>query len=357
MILISIIIPAYNIQVELGQCIDKLFCQTFSQSNYEVLVVDDRSTDNTYEVALSYVDKMDNFRCFQLDENKGPGAARNKGIKESVGEFILFLDGDDFLPSYTLEELWNTAKKNKSDAVTFNWSFVKNEFFSSLDFFQPFRNDIDRFSLDKNKLIRDFLSMEFDGSVIFTMVSRSLLIDNKIQFSKGLHEDIFVIFAIYFHSKNITILDKVMYLKRNREGSIVNTISKKHIDGYFSSWIDIKQHLLEVRGGDFVDSCMLSYMKGVSGLIAVELIKNQTMNKTNYNERTKIYITIIILINRYFSHDICKYSLPKKTVYDKMTNYFLNSGFENSNILTRESVDIFEKKYSLLNDKKSRRLF
>src|SRR3990172_1947954 len=85
---VSVIVPAYNAQKTIGQCIDALLVQKYPRENYEVIVIDDGSTDGTAEVAKAYPVKY----LYQI--NQGPATARNVGVREALGEIILFTDSD-----------------------------------------------------------------------------------------------------------------------------------------------------------------------------------------------------------------------------------------------------------------------
>ena len=120
-----------------------------------------------------------------------------------------------------------------------------------------------------------------------------------------------------------------MYLKRNREGSIINTISVEHIDGYFSSWPKIKSFIIGKKGPDFVENIMPYYMKGVTGLVACVLLKNMTINGSKPRVKNEIYLNIYEKIQYYFSIDMETYSLPNETRYDKLANCFYKAFLEN----------------------------
>jgi len=324
---ISVIIPAYNIATELTECLESLCSQTMINSLYEIIIVDDCSSDHTFEIASHYAEKETNVRCYKLTENGGPGIARNRGVSEAKGKFIVFVDGDDLLPDNALESLADIADKQHADVVTFNWAYIDEKNHSGK--LEPQRRDLNRFLDNKEELIRRFLSMNFDGSVIYTMTSKRLIDDNNIRFPKGLHEDISVIFKIYYFAKHIYREESILYLKREREYSIVNTMSIEHIDGYFLSWVIIKRFLLDKEGIDSISSYMPYYMKGIAGLIALTILKNLSLNSSNPQLKNKIYFCIHERVQHYFSSDIMDYSLPDQTRYDKLSSCFYRN-FHNS---------------------------
>ena len=102
---ISVIIPMYNVERYVGECLDSVLLQTFQ--DFEVIVVDDCSTDNSVEVVNSYVPKFDGrLRLISMEKNTGGGGKpRNRGIELACGEYVQFLDADDFMWSlYTVRQ-------------------------------------------------------------------------------------------------------------------------------------------------------------------------------------------------------------------------------------------------------------
>ena len=109
-----------------------------------------------------------------LDTNEGPGAARNKGLAVSQGEYIVFLDGDDLLTSNALARLSELVRTHHYDLITFNWTC-----FSDIEeggVIVPRRRDLNEMPTERDAIISHYLSMNMDGSVIYTMAKKSLLL-------------------------------------------------------------------------------------------------------------------------------------------------------------------------------------
>lgn len=125
---LSIIIPCFNCEITLQEAVDSCFLQGFSVDEFEIVMVDDKSTDKTFEVMESLARKHNNIRLYQHKKNLGGGAARNTAVKKTNSEFIFCLDSDDLLPPNTLNGMLVYLKEKKSDAVTFNTSinFISN---------------------------------------------------------------------------------------------------------------------------------------------------------------------------------------------------------------------------------------
>ena len=114
--MISIIIPVYNRGKQIGACLESILNQSYK--NYEVIIINDGSTDNTREVIDSYRERFGINLSLHDQSNQGPQVARNQGAKYSHGEFLLFCDGDIILNSRMLEKMHNALKSNPEAAVT-----------------------------------------------------------------------------------------------------------------------------------------------------------------------------------------------------------------------------------------------
>lgn len=97
----TVIIPMYNVEKYIGECLESLIKQTFS--SYEIIIIDDCSADNSYDCALQYITKCNKLRIYRHKCNKGPGGARNTGLKFAKGDYITFVDSDDFVEPNFLE--------------------------------------------------------------------------------------------------------------------------------------------------------------------------------------------------------------------------------------------------------------
>ena len=114
---VSVIIPIYNVEEYLEECIDSILNQ--SLDNVEILCINDGSTDNSLSILNKYSERNSNIKIIN-QENTGAGTARNRALKFAEGEYIYFLDGDDYLDKDTLLICYEEAKKNNLDIVTFD---------------------------------------------------------------------------------------------------------------------------------------------------------------------------------------------------------------------------------------------
>ena len=114
---ISLIVAMYNAEEYVTQCLESVLNQTFQ--DFEIILVDDCSTDKSYKIASEFIDKFDGkLKIFKTKKNNGfPGAPRNLALKEARGKYIMFLDSDDFLTETCFEEFFNVAEKTNADVV------------------------------------------------------------------------------------------------------------------------------------------------------------------------------------------------------------------------------------------------
>ena len=101
---ISVIVPVYNVKEYIDETIKSIYNQTLK--DFELILIDDGSTDGTYEMLKEYESKHNNIKLIK-QENSGPSKARNVGLKEAEGEYIIFVDSDDLLPTDSFEFRYN----------------------------------------------------------------------------------------------------------------------------------------------------------------------------------------------------------------------------------------------------------
>lgn len=226
---ISIIVPAYNVSKYIEKCIDSLLNQTFT-GQYEIIIVNDGSTDNTLEIVEEY---KDNEKIVLINQsNMGLSDARNTGIKHSKGKFLFFIDADDFVSRTLLEDA--SRNINDSDLVIFGLTKQLED-----------GNVIYVDHPKKNKIINENMfwdSFCIDHPIICTtsctkMYKRSIF--DTISFpSHKVHEDVYTLHSIIEHCNKISLLSKSLYFYVKRDGSITNVVKDQNIldlfDAYFS---------------------------------------------------------------------------------------------------------------------------
>ena len=127
-ILFSVIMPVYNVEKYLKKAIDSILLQTYK--NFEIILVDDASPDGSPQICDEYAEKYANIKCVHQIENQGPSAARNTGLKYVSGEYVTFMDSDDYVDEYLLEKVKASLDENPADCVVFG---LREEYFDRED--------------------------------------------------------------------------------------------------------------------------------------------------------------------------------------------------------------------------------
>lgn len=227
--MISVIIPMYNVDKYIKDCLSSLEKQTIN--NFEVIVVDDGSTDNSLKVVESYIECSKITIRLITQSNSGVSAARNTGLKNAKGEYICFLDSDDILNPKFLAIMYNTLNVNDADLAICKMRSVPEHF----DFYNKEINEAD-FSIhtrDKQMALTDYLYGKLISSACSIMVKKKVIIDNDILFSTGYKysEDLEFVWKVINSSKIINSVDKELYYYRTREDSVMSKVSIERLDG------------------------------------------------------------------------------------------------------------------------------
>lgn len=114
---ISIVIPCYNVEKYIVRCMDSIERQTYGFDNIEVILVDDISSDSTYEIITEYASKYENVTVIKNEKKRFIGGSRNAGLKAVTGEYVMFVDSDDYIDSTMVEKMYNCAKNSNCDLV------------------------------------------------------------------------------------------------------------------------------------------------------------------------------------------------------------------------------------------------
>lgn len=217
---ISIIIPVYNVENYLPDCLNSLLNQTLN--NIEIICIDDGSKDKSLEILKDFATKDNRIKVL-TQQNQGPGAARNNGLAIASGEFIGFVDSDDFVEKDYFEKLYNTARKHQADiAIASILKHKKNK----TKYNVHYKKEKTAHTIDgKFKLCEDKKQRVF---YVWNKIYKTDLIKtNNILFPTGIiFEDVlFSTKAIYFAKKIVSAINtKYHYIER--QGSIINTTNK-----------------------------------------------------------------------------------------------------------------------------------
>jgi CDP-glycerol glycerophosphotransferase len=227
---ISVIIPIYNIENYLNKCLSSIANQSLQNSLYEVILIDDCSTDNSHDILTKFQKKYGNFKIILNKKRKGIGPSRNVGIAASKGDYLFFIDGDDFIEKETLEVLLSTAEKEKSDIVTSGFHRITKN--GEIRFS---KNDYLLMATDKEEMLCEFFSNQLSSTAWGKLYNKELFINNNIKYPKGIHEDIGVTFKLFWFANKISRIDQYFYYWVERDASTTALMTKNHISGWFNA--------------------------------------------------------------------------------------------------------------------------
>ena len=225
---ISIIVPVFNVKKYLCECINTLLYQNIDSNMYEIILVDDGSTDGCSDICDNYAKTHTNINVYHK-ENGGLSDARNYGMQKAAGVYVLFVDADDYIEINVLENIIEECKKQKEPDVFFLQAkkvYTKNKL---VVYDEPM--DIDELQKGRKYAITYIMSRKmYPASAWSKMVKQSLLIDNKIIFKKGqLSEDYEWSLKIYCTANSYGAYNgEYYYYRKNRKGSITSRITEKH---------------------------------------------------------------------------------------------------------------------------------
>lgn len=225
---ISIIICAYNREEYLKRCLNSVKNQTLK--NIEIICADDGSTDNTLDVFRKYANKDHRFKFF-TQKNSGPGVARNKAIKMATGEYIMFLDSDDWIELNTCEELYKKVKLNDLDILLFlmkNYSEETGEYYEDSYYnLTPIPDDFENKVFSHEDISNIIFSISI--STCQKIYKRSLV--KKVHFAeKLLFEDNPFFWGVMLQAKRMSLLKKHFYLRSRHTSSITSEYDNKYFD-------------------------------------------------------------------------------------------------------------------------------
>lgn len=232
--LISIIVPIYNVYPYLQLCLESIENQIYP--HFEVLLINDGSRDNSKDICLEFVERDKRFKYIE-QQNAGLSAARNTGIFNATGEFITFIDGDDFVESNYLEELYHTALKNDSEIVVGSYKRFNEEDNNYYIHVFDYREE----HYEHSELIENIAQIERRGIEFETSwgtLFHKRLFENVL-FPVGKNiEDTRTNYKLYMESCKTSYIHKDLYVYRIRKGSLINSMTEKLLT-------DILEALLE----------------------------------------------------------------------------------------------------------------
>lgn len=277
MVKVSIIVPFYNVEKYIKKCLDSVLNQTYN--NYEIIIINDGSTDNTSKILESY--KSDKKIKIINQENKGLSNARNTGVSNAKGDYILFIDSDDFIEKELLEILNKTIKDE--DLVRFQIRILdetnkiikeyKEETFNNLNGIEAFNK------LSKYNLV--------ELAVCYAYKKDTFLKNNYKFEEKTYHEDFGLIPYIIISSKKVTSINYIGYNYLQRKNSIMNnTDYEKEI----KKSNDVLKHYKNlIKWSQNIEGDLTIYKSFIANSVILKSLNLKEKDYKNYIKKLKEY--------------------------------------------------------------------
>lgn len=264
---VSIIVPVYNVEKYLPECIDSILAQTFT--DFELLLIDDGSPDNSGKICDEYAARDSRIRVFHK-VNGGVSSARNMGLDNAKGEWITFVDSDDRIVNNCLETCFDTLNKSNVDLLQFKHS-------QTIEYAE--NNEIYNSPVENKKYIKYYHPVCIGGAIFKALIIR----DRDIRFRDNLKlgEDQLFIYDFIMNASTMMYLDKELYFYRPNESSATNTMS-------FSSIIDSIKVLRDYRN-QYQELALK-----LDEIILDMFFKRAMFKNMTFNELTELYRSLKI---------------------------------------------------------------
>lgn len=284
--MVSVIIPVYNVEKYLDKCIESIINQTYK--NLEIIIINDGSTDNSEDIIKKYIHHSN--IVYLKQKNKGISETRNIGVEIANGEFILFVDSDDYIEADCIEKAVNKIKETNSDMAIFGYRvFYEN---NKSDKYKLY--EIEDRVYTNLEVLDMIMNYKVKGFAWDKLYKKDLLKKYKFKFEIGRYvEDWFPVFKQIYLSNKICFVNDALYNYQIRQNSISREKNEKLAEDYHFAITQIKQYIEQEK---------------------IE-IDRKSMNTFNINT------TYNLIRNYYISHE----SRKKNNVYRKFNKTFNNN--------------------------------
>lgn len=275
--LLSIIVPVYNVEDYFPQCVETLLRQGFTNGQYEILLVNDGSTDSSLRLCQSYAKQYPFIRCIS-QENQGLSGARNTGMKYAIGKYIQFVDSDDFVQPNSIKSVLDVAEMYDADLTFFQGSYFPHT---------QRKTCIHPFVCRKLYTGEDLLlSSMIIGTVWCNIYKTQFLKDANVSFFPGIfHEDIDFNHKLYPKARRVVFTDEDVYRYRFNENSITHVKNPSKTEKRVEDNILVARHIKDLALENYLSEAVKKvYLKKSNSIIVGELLI-LLRNKSSFNPR------------------------------------------------------------------------
>lgn len=280
---ISIIVPIYNVEKYLEQCIDSLLHQTYTDT--EIILVDDGSKDKSSAICDKYA-KIDNRIIVIHKNNEGLGYARNSGLEIATGKYVTFIDSDDYADFNMIENLVTAANRNKADTVIGGYKKVDDE--GTLLFDEKYNEKIFKDSEVYNNFFSRILGASpnkhdaFRMSVWNGLYSLKIIRENNIKFPSErefISEDLIFDLEYYKHSKCVSVIEDNSYNYRCNP----NSLTQKYKKNKFKMVNDLYNEVSKILKENMCSNDQLLRLQKMYFVNVRECISQEKRNRSKLN--------------------------------------------------------------------------
>ena len=274
---LSIIVPIYNAEQYLEECIDSLYFQDIPEEEYEIILINDGSTDSSYEIAKAFLSKHQNINLF-TQNNSGQSVARNKGLNVAKGRYVMFVDSDDKLFPNVLGKLLSLAKDNRLDVCAYRIKYFDENGFPHFGSIQP---------LPPNKIFDGRYAVTHGadiGAVWLNLYSREMIEKYQLRFLEGIyHEDVDFNLQMYAYADRMMFSDIIAYNYRYVAGSSTRKPNKNRFIKLVNDNMVLVRHIRDFSHSDDRGNLLKDfYIKHGNSLIISQLL---ALTKTSILDR------------------------------------------------------------------------
>jgi len=309
---VSIIIPIYNVEKYIKECLDSLVNQTLE--DIEIVCVNDGSPDNSMEIVNVYAKNDKRFVVIN-QENQGTGAARNKGIDAATGEYIMFLDPDDWYELDACEKAYNHIKKNNTDFAFFGMKYFYEETSTT---------KVDTWRLKELLLVPDMNNINLrelnsiyvkTGECVYKIYNRHFLLDNNIRFTHTkMGEDYPFSFKAIILADRVSVLNKPLYNYRKHQSSSTETGAKNWKEILYNRNLVLDEILKSEYKNEFLHAFIPMNVNGLLLWYERYQKKDSSISSKFYSEIRKHFIRMNTVYDCSQLKNCMKYKQFKKIV-------------------------------------------
>lgn len=223
--LVSVVIPVYNVMPFLSQCLDSILCQTYS--NLEVLLVDDGSTDESGRICDDYEKRFPVIRVIH-QHNTGLSGARNTGLSAVSGEYVIFIDSDDFIASDCIQTAVHSVISTRADMVLFRFNIVGEQ--GKIMNANHIENEFPNGVISGKESCKLLFERRFENYIWRQLTLTATYKENFIEFPLGkVFEDRYTTYKLLFYSASVAFVEDRLYYYRQRKGSIIHGCRSRYL--------------------------------------------------------------------------------------------------------------------------------